>query len=122
MALLALLAIVGLLFVINTLRVMLDEGADPTPTQEILLPTAFATPTTAFTRPIVVTTLPPPTPRTTITPTPRQTRHTVQRGDTLFRIAQQYGVTVDAIIAANELTNPDRLLVGEELIIPVDES
>ncbi len=44
--------------------------------------------------------------------------HTVQPGETLTSIAQQYGVTVQAIVAANEITNPDRVTVGTTLIIP----
>jgi LysM repeat protein len=46
------------------------------------------------------------------------TVHRVVSGDTLFGIAQRYGVTVQQIIQANNLTNPDRLSVGQELIIP----
>ena len=44
--------------------------------------------------------------------------HTVQAGENLTTIAQQYGVTVQAIVAANEITNPDRVTVGTTLIIP----
>lgn len=44
--------------------------------------------------------------------------HTVQAGETLTSIAQQYGVTVQAIVAANEISNPDRVTVGTTLIIP----
>lgn len=44
--------------------------------------------------------------------------HTVQAGENLTAIAQQYGVTVQAIVAANEITNPDRVTVGTTLIIP----
>jgi LysM repeat protein len=46
------------------------------------------------------------------------TTHTVQRGETLYSIARQYGVTVQAIINANSLTNPNSLTPGQELIIP----
>jgi LysM repeat protein len=42
----------------------------------------------------------------------------VQRGDTLFIIAQRYGTTVAALVNANNLSNPDRLSVGQQLIIP----
>ncbi len=48
-------------------------------------------------------------------------RHRVQPGETLTGIARQYGVTVDAIAAANGLADPDRLLAGSELVIPADE-
>lgn len=44
--------------------------------------------------------------------------HIVRAGDTLFGIAREYGVTVQSIIDANNLTNPDRLDLGQELIIP----
>lgn len=46
--------------------------------------------------------------------------HTVQPGDTLFRIGQQYGFTVDELVAFNNLTNPDRLDVGDQIRIPPD--
>lgn len=44
-------------------------------------------------------------------------RYTVQRGDTLFSIAQRFGTTVDAIKSANGLTS-DSIFVGQELVIP----
>lgn len=44
--------------------------------------------------------------------------HTVERGETLFAIAQRYGVTVQAIVDANNLANPNQLDVGQQLIIP----
>ncbi|NWG16332.1 MAG: LysM peptidoglycan-binding domain-containing protein [Chloroflexi bacterium] len=44
--------------------------------------------------------------------------YTVQPGDTLFAIARRFNTTVQAIIEANNLTNPDRLSVGQQLIIP----
>ncbi len=50
-----------------------------------------------------------------------QTTHVVQSGDTLFVIAQRYGVTVDAIVQANNMANPDALQIGQELIIPDGE-
>ncbi len=43
--------------------------------------------------------------------------HIVQRGDNLSRIATRYGVTVQAIEAANGLHN-DFIYVGQSLIIP----
>lgn len=47
-----------------------------------------------------------------------QTVHVVQPGDSLFRIALQYGVTVDAIVQANNIVNPNLIVVGQELVIP----
>jgi LysM repeat protein len=46
------------------------------------------------------------------------TVYIVRSGDTLVAIAQRNGVTVRAIVAANNLTNPDALSVGQRLIIP----
>lgn len=47
--------------------------------------------------------------------------HTVQAGDTLGAIAQVYGVSVEELIAANDLVNPDALAVGQTLIVPVGD-
>lgn len=44
--------------------------------------------------------------------------HEVQSGETLFKIAERYGVTVDEIIEANELTDPDHIEAGDTLRIP----
>lgn len=44
-------------------------------------------------------------------------RYTVKSGDSLWKIANQYGITVDELIAANNLTNTT-LQIGEVLIIP----
>jgi LysM repeat protein len=43
--------------------------------------------------------------------------HVIQAGDTPFRIAQQYGVPVDALMRANGITDPTRLRVGDVLVI-----
>lgn len=44
--------------------------------------------------------------------------HVVKPGETLYYIAIQYGVTMRSIIEANNLTNPDRLNLNQQLIIP----
>jgi spore germination protein len=43
--------------------------------------------------------------------------HVVKSGDTLWRISQIYGTTINQIIAANGLDNPNRLVLGEALVI-----
>jgi LysM repeat protein len=45
------------------------------------------------------------------------TIHEVQRGETLFHIAQQYGTTVQAIISFNGLANADNIFAGQRLVI-----
>lgn len=44
--------------------------------------------------------------------------YVVQRGDTLAIIAQKFGVSVSDLIQANNITNPDTILVGQTLTIP----
>lgn len=45
--------------------------------------------------------------------------YTVQPGDTLGKIAAMYGTTVDAIVQANNLADPNLISVGQQLTIPV---
>ncbi|MGO1559532.1 MAG: LysM peptidoglycan-binding domain-containing protein, partial [Ruoffia tabacinasalis] len=49
--------------------------------------------------------------------TPSETYYTVQAGDYLYKIAQQFGTTVEAIKDANDLTN-NNLQIGDVLLIP----
>ena len=43
--------------------------------------------------------------------------HVVQRGENLFRIGLRYGVTVDTLAAANNLSNPRHIYAGQRLVI-----
>jgi spore germination protein len=45
--------------------------------------------------------------------------HVVQPNQSLFGIAQAYGSTVNDIVEANELPNPDNLVIGQSLVIPI---
>jgi len=60
-----------------------------------------------------------------VSPTPTQVpapggaiTHKVEWGDTLYGLAARYGTTVSAIVAANNLPNPNFIRVGQTLIIP----
>jgi LysM repeat protein len=44
--------------------------------------------------------------------------YTVQAGDTPYDIAQRFGVSVEELMEANEITDPTSLSVGQKLIIP----
>jgi nucleoid-associated protein YgaU len=44
--------------------------------------------------------------------------HEVKAGESLARIAAKYGLTVAEVAAANDISNPDRISVGQELFIP----
>ncbi len=50
-------------------------------------------------------------------PTPSNIIYTVKRGDTLYKIANIYGVSVDAIKKLNNLDN-NTLTIGQQLYIP----
>ncbi len=65
---------------------------------------------------VVPTTVPVPEP--TATPT----TYVVQSGDTLGVIAERYELAVEDLMAANGLTDPNALSVGQLLIIPVPGS
>ncbi|WP_186431267.1 glycoside hydrolase family 18 protein [Clostridium sp. BSD9I1] len=45
--------------------------------------------------------------------------HVVQSGQTLYGIANAYNTTISQIVVANEIENPDQLVVGQTLVIPV---
>jgi len=47
------------------------------------------------------------------------TIYIVRPGDTLYAIAQRYGVTADALIFDNQISDPLRLVPGQALYIPV---
>ncbi len=98
------------------------------PKPQIILPQAtepVGTPTSApqaTERPILASPTPTATLVATPTPsptaTPQVTVHIVSFGDTLFSIAQAYGVTWEALAEANGLSYPYWIYEGQELVIP----
>ncbi len=54
-------------------------------------------------------------------PAPTPHLYVVQSGDTMSKIAKKFGVPLADLIAANAATipNPDRLQIGDQVIIPV---
>ena len=92
--------------------------ASPSPARQ-LSPVASPSPRAAATAPPSVSPTVAPTPSPTrVTGTVPGQKYVVQPGDTLVSIAEEFGVTVQELIDANALTNPDVLRVGQELIIP----
>lgn len=94
----------------------------PTPTFVAgVTPTATQTPRPTATRRATFTPVPATpsdTPTPTVTPTP--IIYVIKKGDTLIPIARKFGVTVAAIQEANGITDPRRLRIGQEIIIPVE--
>ncbi|MGH2363850.1 MAG: LysM peptidoglycan-binding domain-containing protein [Chloroflexota bacterium] len=77
--------------------------ATPTPT-----PTAVTVPAPAGSA----------APAPTSTPAPAHATYTVQKGDTLSAIAARNHTSVAEIAQLNTLTDPNKLAVGQKLILP----
>ncbi len=61
---------------------------------------------------------PAPTPQTSSNYTGATTAYTVQQGQELGLIAKDYNVSIQDIMALNDISNPDVIYPGQELIIP----
>ncbi len=64
----------------------------------------------------------PTVPATTIAPTTlapvAEEFYTIQQGDTLFGIAQSFGVSMSDLISYNAIADPDAIQAGQRLKIP----
>jgi LysM repeat protein len=47
-----------------------------------------------------------------------ETVHTVKKGETIYSIALSYGVSTDALVKLNNITDPAKLKAGQKLTIP----
>lgn len=45
--------------------------------------------------------------------------HVVMRGETLARIASKYGAPIPLLVRANEISNPNLIRIGQNIIIPL---
>jgi lipoprotein-anchoring transpeptidase ErfK/SrfK len=110
-----------------------DQNPTPAPSADVTNPppTPEPTPMTAavVTATVVTTTVVPTTPPSSdqpddspadqpADPSPDQLSHTVRQGETLAAIARTYGVSVDALVAANGIADADLLYIGQTLVIP----
>lgn len=107
------------------------QAAETTPLPEPTAAPATATSEPTATEEVAVSpTTPVPTPTAPLTPTPsptplpQPTFHTVQAGDTLAGIADQYGVTLDELVFANGYGALEDffLVIGGEVQIPLCEA
>lgn len=98
---------------------ILAEARTPRPT-----PTERPSPTPSPTPSPVPTPVPTPAPTpvpeaTPLPPPPPAVRtYTVVAGDTLAEIANRFGTTVEALMAANGISDPDQIFEGQVLTIP----
>lgn len=88
-----------------------------------IVPLPTDTPVVALTpsiTPLPTATLAPsPTPSPTLTPTPEPVTYTVTENDDMFGVALRYGISLDALKAANPSVIPNMMGVGTMLIIPI---
>jgi len=111
----------------GTLEISVEKTPELAATQVVALPQTASTvtplpPTPTLLPPTVESPTVDPTftaapPETAATITAAPLMHVVQSGETLFRISLKYGITVDALRAANGLAG-DTIYVGQSLIIP----
>lgn len=70
--------------------------------------------------PTVQALTPTPAPTPTPTSTPEAFIYVVREGDTLGSVASEFGTSLNAIIAVNDLANPNLLSIGQQIEIPQD--
>ena len=88
----------------------------PTTVPATTVPTTTVPSTTVF-----PTTVPPTGPETTVPPV-SEIIYVIQEGDYLTAIAERYGILVEELCRINGIENPDVILTGDTLRIPVVES
>jgi murein DD-endopeptidase MepM/ murein hydrolase activator NlpD len=97
------------------------EGADPAtpPDASAAPPEGGDAPPAAADAPPASSPPDPPAPEAAAPPPPATAKtYVVQTGDTIYSIARRNGVSVDAILWANKMTDPNVVKVGQKLVIP----
>jgi LysM repeat protein/predicted nucleic acid-binding Zn ribbon protein len=113
-------ALAVVLLVIGLVLIVIWFTGDNPPQLPALLQANTPTPPPTNT-PSPPTQTPPPTPTSAPSETPTPSgpiSYVVEEGDTLFSIAEQFGVSIDALIFANTILDPNNIGVGTQLIIP----
>lgn len=123
-------AIAGMLAILVVVR-LLPVGTMPTAGTSATAIAIVSDPPVATTAPAkgsapLETAMPEITPssgevaaRTTATPTASET-YVVKDGDSLSTIALRFGTTVEALLMANGLSDPNRIQTGQTLVIPAN--
>lgn len=118
-------AVVLFILLLSTGCTLSTTNEDPTPVESTLsIPTAtLAAEVTATLRPTstlapTVTNLPPIIPTVSCIPPTGWSPYIIQRGDTLFSIAQRAGTTVTQLTTANCLSDPNQISAGQQILVP----
>ncbi|MGI6208387.1 MAG: LysM peptidoglycan-binding domain-containing protein [Anaerolineae bacterium] len=101
-------AVISLVITLTVVLVFERSRVVPTPEGSAL---AQAGAPTSETQPEVTSPEPPATPAIKAT-------YVVKSGDSLGSVAYQFGVTLDALMAANGIENANYIVVGQSLLIP----
>ena len=111
------ITLMGIVFLLWQLMQNQEIGVETMPTVApiAMIPTTIGE--TAVSRPTPVDTTNHPITEPTRQPAVPQT-HIIQSGETMFAIATSYGITVEELAAANSITNPSLITIGQELTIP----
>lgn len=107
-------------FVAMALLTACGKIITPQPTAIAPSPTHTATPTSRV-RVTATAPLLPPADTATPTASPTPVIHVVQEGETLLGIALDYGVSLQALQAANGIEDPRFLQPGQSLVIPIGQ-
>jgi nucleoid-associated protein YgaU len=86
-------------------------------------PTDIAPSVTPFVPSPVPPEVPSPSPTTLPSPAPPEPSvvletYVVDEGDTLALIADRFGTSVEALLAANDIDDPNEILIGDVLVLP----
>lgn len=116
-------AVISLTIAVTVVWVVEQRRPDPELLAALTTPIAAPTIAPTFTstpggaQPTAVLDAPASTPEPAAA-TDAEEIYVVQPGDSLLAIAGRFGVTVQAIMDANNLTNPDFVFSGQRLVIP----
>ncbi len=115
--------LVGLMSLMGCVRdqpeIIIVTATNISEPQTVFVPTTQAVLTQSSPDIVVIPTL---NPTSAVAPVSLPESHIVRAGDTLFLIAQQYGVSLGALVQENNLANPDLLEVGQVLSLPSSPS
>lgn len=122
LAFISVLAVLGFGFwtAFGTLTAPDKTAQKPSPTLATTPVAASSAPTAVPAAGVAAQPVSASTPGSSATPGPNGGKvHVVGAGDTLSKIAREYGTTIDAIMAANGITDRSKILhVGDKLNIP----